>query len=134
MHLRGKSFRYELIHPDGTTEILLDVPRFDFGWQHRYTLAEPLLVKAGSRLRCSAVYDNSADNPANPDPGVEVRTGMQSWEEMFNGYFDVCLADEDLTRGPSWRETLGRYRGVMLLGCVACGLFLVRHRIARALA
>ena len=60
MHLRGKSFRYELIRPDGTTEILLDVPRFDFGWQHRYTFAEPLLVKAGSRMRCTAVYDNSA--------------------------------------------------------------------------
>jgi peroxiredoxin len=133
MHLRGKSFRYELIRPDGGEEILLDVPRFDFGWQHRYTLAEPLLVKAGSRLRCTAVYDNSADNPANPDPTAEVQTGMQSWEEMFNGYFDVCLADEDLTRGPTWRERLSRYRGAVLLGCVAGGLFMGRRRIAWAL-
>ena len=133
MHLRGKSFRYELIRPDGSEEILLDVPHFDFGWQHRYVLAEPLLVKAGSRIRCSAVYDNSADNPANPDPDAEVRAGMQSWEEMFNGYFDVCLADEDLTRGPTWAEYVARYRGVIVLGCAACGLFLVRRRIARGL-
>ena len=133
MHLRGKSFRYDLIHPDGREEILLDVPRYDFAWQHRYTLAEPLRVVAGSRLRCTAIYDNSADNPANPDPDAEVRTGPQTWDEMFNGYLDVCLADEDLTRGPSWRERAGRHRGAMVLGCVVGGLFLGRRRIASAL-
>ncbi len=82
----------------GASEILLDVPRYDFNWQNRYELAEPKHLPAGSRLRCTAVYDNSADNPANPDPTAEVRTGPQSWEEMFNGYFDVVLADEDLTQ------------------------------------
>jgi hypothetical protein len=98
LHLRGKSFRYEVVHPDGREEVILDVPRFDFAWQHRYELAEPMRVKAGSVIRCTAVYDNSADNPANPNPDVEVRAGPQSWDEMFNGYFDVCLADEDLAR------------------------------------
>lgn len=98
MHLRGKSFRYEALYPDGTTEILLDVPRYDFNWQNRYELVEPKRLPAGTRLCCTAVYDNSAANSANPDSTAEVRAGPQSWDEMFNGYFDVALADEDLTR------------------------------------
>jgi hypothetical protein len=106
MHLRGKSFRYDVRYPDGTKETLLSVPRFDFGWQIRYALAEPKRLPRGSLLRSSAVYDNSSANPANPDPSKEVLTGTQSWEEMFNGYFDVALADQDLTRPtPPW------YRG-----------------------
>jgi peroxiredoxin len=97
MHLRGKSFRYDVTYPDGSAEVLLDVPRYDFNWQHRYDLAEPKRLPSGSLLRCSAVYDNSADNPANPDPDATVHAGLQSWDEMFNGYFDVALADEDRT-------------------------------------
>ena len=89
------------------------------------------MLRAGDRLRCSAVYDNSADNPANPDPSAEVRAGTQSWDEMFNGYFDVCLADEDRTRGPSWGERLGRARGVLIVAGAACGLFLCRRRLAQ---
>lgn len=98
MHLRGRSFRYEAIFPDGRSEILLDVPRYDFNWQNRYELAEPRRLPAGTVLRCVAHYDNSAGNPANPDPGATVRAGKQSWDEMFNGYYDIALADQDLTR------------------------------------
>jgi peroxiredoxin len=140
MHLRGKSFRYDLIHPDGREEILLDVPRFDFNWQHRYVLDTPRRVAAGSRLRCTAVFDNSADNPANPDPDAEVRAGKQSWEEMFNGYFDVCLADEDLRAPVPWYGRVWQTGqevcrpGVALLVCLFGGLYLGRKRIARALA
>src|SRR5207248_2886230 len=78
MHLRGKSFRYEALYPDGKSEILLDVPRYDFNWQHRYVLAEPKRLPAGTRVRCIAHYDNSADNPANPDPSATVRAGQQT--------------------------------------------------------
>lgn len=139
MHLRGRSFRYELIHPDGREEILLDVPRYDFNWQHRYVLAEPLRLPRGSRLRTTAMYDNSSDNPANPDPDSEVRAGTQSWEEMYNGYFDVALADEDLTAPTPWpARAWGAAKevcrpGVALLACLAGGLFLARRRIAKAL-
>jgi hypothetical protein len=98
MHLRGRSFRYEAEYPDGSREVLLDVPHWDFGWQHRYVLAEPKLLPAGTSMHCIAHYDNSAGNPANPDPGATVHTGPQSWDEMFNGYFEVVLADENLTR------------------------------------
>jgi peroxiredoxin len=141
MHLRGKSFRYEVVHPDGSEEVLLDVPRYDFNWQHRYELARPLRVAAGSLIRCTAVFDNSADNPANPDPTAEVRAGVQSWEEMFNGYWDVALADEDLTAPVPWRrrawglvQAAAPRPGVAFLACLAGGLFLGRRRIARVLS
>jgi peroxiredoxin len=98
LHLRGKSFRYGAVYPDGAREILLDVPRFDFNWQNRYELAEPKRLPAGTTLRCVAHYDNAADNPNNPDPDATVYTGQQSWDEMFNGYFEFALADQDLTR------------------------------------
>jgi hypothetical protein len=140
MHLRGKSFRYELIHPDGSEEILLDVPRYDFNWQHRYLLARPRRIVAGSQIRCTAVYDNSADNPANPDPGAEVRAGTQSWDEMFNGYFDVALADEDRTAPGSWQDwawglvvPVGQPRVAVLVVLFAMP-YLCRRRIRRWLS
>jgi peroxiredoxin len=104
MHVRGKSFRYEAEYPDGSTEILLNVPRWDFAWQNRYVLAEPKRLPAGTVMHCIAVYDNSENNPANPDPNVSVHTGPQSWDEMFNGYFEVVLADEDLTKPAGFRD------------------------------
>jgi peroxiredoxin len=124
MHLRGKAFRYDVTYPDGSDEVLLDVPRYDFNWQHRYDLAEPKRLPAGSRLRCTAVYDNSADNPANPDPDATVRAGLQSWDEMFNGYFDVALADEDRTavgaRLRAWLADVFRPgRSAVLVGLLA---------------
>ena len=68
MHLRGKSFRFEAVYPDGRREVLLDVPRYEFEWQNVYVLSEPKLMPEGSVLRCLARYDNSAGNPSNPDP------------------------------------------------------------------
>ena len=91
MHLRGRSFRYALTSPDGQVpvEVLLDVPAFDFGWQSYYVLAEPRILPRGSLLGCDATFDNSAENPANPDPKVAVRWGEQTWEEMMIGYVDI---------------------------------------------
>ncbi|MBL8818643.1 MAG: redoxin domain-containing protein [Planctomyces sp.] len=87
MHLRGKAFRYEALYPDGTKEILLDVPRYDFNWQLRYEFSEPRLMPAGTVVTCIAAFDNSSDNPNNPDPDKDVRWGQQSWEEMMIGFF-----------------------------------------------
>ncbi|QDV34344.1 redoxin domain-containing protein [Tautonia plasticadhaerens] len=89
MHLRGKSFRYEAAYADGTGEILLDVPAYDFNWQSYYTLAEPIPFRAGDRIDCLAHFDNSPDNPVNPDPSKPVRWGSQTWEEMMIGFVDV---------------------------------------------
>ncbi len=139
MHLRGKSFRYEVVFPDGQEEVLLDVPHYDFNWQHRYVLAEPRRLPAGTLIRCVAVYDNSANNPLNPDPSATVVAGPQSWDEMFNGYFDVVLADQDLTAPVPWTHTLWSALrpvfspGVSLLAVLFGGLFLTRRRIGALL-
>jgi peroxiredoxin len=95
MHLRGKAFRYEATYPDGNTEVLLDVPRYDFGWQTNYRLSEPKLMPRGTRIDCYAVFDNSADNLNNPDPKAAVRFGDQTWEEMMIGFFEATPAHED---------------------------------------
>ena len=91
MHMRGKSFKYELTYPDGKKEILLDVPQYDFNWQNSYILREPKVIPAGSRLHCTAYFDNSAANLANPDPTKSVRWGDQTWEEMMIGWYDVGI-------------------------------------------
>lgn len=91
MHWRGKKFVYNLIHPDGHIEPLLKV-RWDFEWQLSYQLAEPLPLKAGTVLQAVAWYDNSSQNPHNPDPDQEVRWGEQTYEEMMVGFFDVAVA------------------------------------------
>jgi thiol-disulfide isomerase/thioredoxin len=93
MHLRGKSFEFRLVTPDGKEEVLLNVPKYDFGWQENYLLAEPRRVPKGSRLECTAHYDNSTANPNNPDPNAYVIWGDQSWDEMMMGYFDYYIDD-----------------------------------------
>lgn len=90
MHVRGKSFRYDAIYPDGRRQTLLEVPRWDFNWQMDYALAEPLAISAGTVLECTAVYDNSEQNPANPDPSQWVTFGEQTWQEMLIGFFVVA--------------------------------------------
>jgi hypothetical protein len=95
MHLRGKAFEYRVVFPDGRKETLLTVPRYDFSWQLSYYLEEPLLLPKGSKLECTAWYDNSPNNPANPDPSKEVRYGDQSWEEMMFGFFDASFPVEN---------------------------------------
>lgn len=91
MHLRGKSFEYQIAQPGGRVETLLKVNNYDFNWQINYRLKEPRLIRAGTRLVFSAEFDNSANNPRNPDPKAEVRFGEQSWEEMMIGFFDVAV-------------------------------------------
>lgn len=91
MHLRGKAFEYRAIYPGGQSEILLRVPKYDFNWQLSYKLAEPKVLPPGTRIEATAWYDNSPNNPRNPDPGAEVRFGEQSWEEMLVGFFDAII-------------------------------------------
>jgi peroxiredoxin len=89
MHVRGKSFKYELELPDGQREVLLDVPRYDFNWQLWYLLKEPRQIPKGSRMICTAYFDNSPDNPANPDPSKTVTWGEQTWDEMMFGFYST---------------------------------------------
>jgi len=91
MHLRGKGFEYMMVDPGGRVEMLLKVNNYDFNWQLNYKLAQPRLLRAGTRLVFNGYFDNSKNNPRNPDPSVEVRFGEQSWEEMMIGFFDVAV-------------------------------------------
>ena len=81
-HLRGKSWEYRMVYPDGRSEVVLSVPKYDFNWQTYYVFAKPLAAPKGSRLEALAHYDNSTANRFNPDPKATVRWGDQTWEEM----------------------------------------------------
>lgn len=81
-HVRGKSWEYRLVLPDGASRVVLSVPKYDFNWQTYYTFTEPLVAPKGARLEATAHYDNSVSNKANPDPNVAVRWGDQTWQEM----------------------------------------------------
>ena len=86
MHWRGKDYRYEIQYPDGKKETVLSVPRWDFNWQNMYRFQEPLKLPAGTRLYSVAHWDNTRNNPYNPDPNQTVRFGLQTWEEMMVGW------------------------------------------------
>ncbi|HEY7310682.1 MAG TPA: redoxin family protein [Gemmataceae bacterium] len=117
MHWRGKDYFYELIYPDGRKQTLLSVPRWDFNWQNTYQFAEPIKVPKGARLHAVAHWDNSRNNPNNPDPNKEVRFGLQTWEEMMVGWCvytwespDTAekLAHQKLSPAEEWFERLDR--------------------------
>ncbi|MEM7077531.1 MAG: hypothetical protein AAF513_02780 [Pseudomonadota bacterium] len=84
-HYRGKAARFVAQYPDGTAETLLNVPNYDFNWQTTYRLDQPKFMPAGTRIVYTNWWDNSAQNPANPDPTREVRWGRQSFDEMIFG-------------------------------------------------
>jgi peroxiredoxin len=91
MHVRGKDFLYRARYPDGKTETLLSVPRFNFNWQSVYRPATPLPAPKGTRIECVAHFDNSADNPNNPDATQPVFWGDQTWQEMMIGWLDIAF-------------------------------------------
>jgi hypothetical protein len=99
MHLRGSWFRFEALYPDGKREMLLSVPNYDFNWQTTYRLAEPKRIPGGTWILCTGGYDNSAQNPANPNPAKRVKWGDQSFEEMFLGLMNVVEVPSSSTAG-----------------------------------
>ncbi len=94
MHLRGKSFEYTATFPDGKKEVLLRVPEYDFNWQTVYRLDKPMRLPAGTRIDCTAIFDNSTKNKNNPDPGKMVFWGDQTWQEMMIGFIDYVTLPE----------------------------------------
>ena len=93
-HFRGKAANFVAYYPDGTSEMLLSVPNYDFNWQTDYELKEPKYIPAGTKLVQTNWWDNSSQNPANPDPSIEVTWGEQSWEEMLFGALLLRYLDE----------------------------------------
>ena len=93
MHFRGKDMTYIARYPDGTDEILLSVPRYDFNYQWFYAPEEPVKVPAGTTIEAVGHLDNSAANPHNPDPAARVRFGPESDDEMSSAIF-MFVAEE----------------------------------------
>jgi peroxiredoxin len=111
MHLRGKSMKFVAEYPDGRREVILDVPRYEFDWQNLYVLDQPKPMPEGTIVHTEARFDNSAENPNNPDPRRAITFGEQTWDEMHVGYFNFALADQDLALGKPTSKRLesGQY-------------------------
>ena len=94
MHFRGKYMRFYADYPDGTQEELINIANYNYNWQLAYTYKEPKFVPAGTKITAVGAFDNSAQNPANPDPERSVPWGQQSWDEMFFGAVNWKYADQ----------------------------------------
>ena len=91
MHTRGKDMNYRLVFPDGRTREVLNVPHYNWHWQLWYNLEEPITLPAGTKIECTAHFDNSANNPENPDPSKTVIWGQQSFDEMMVCFFNLAF-------------------------------------------
>jgi mono/diheme cytochrome c family protein len=91
MHYRGAAMEYKLITPEGREQVLLNVPKYDFGWQTNYTFKQPLTIPRNSRLMVTAHFDNSPKNKYNPDPSKSVRHGEPTYDEMMMGFLDFTI-------------------------------------------
>ena len=109
MHVRGKSYRYELRAPGREQETILDIPAYDFNWQTTYILSQPRSVSSGTRVFCTAVFDNSDANLNNPDPTATVRWGDQTWDEMMIGYYHYSVPRQS-TDSPNQKSFRQRAR------------------------
>ena len=87
-HLRATAARYTATYPDGRKEVLLDVPRYDQGWQVTYKFKQPKLLPKGTRIDVEMLYDNSADRGAKRlfNPNLAIRNGPRTQDEMMLGF------------------------------------------------
>jgi hypothetical protein len=106
MHVRGKSMRVEAWSPNQPMEVLLDVPRYDYAWQDRYVLAAPRNFRAGTVIHVTAQWDNTRDNPINPDPNQTVRAGRRAVDEMFQCALDVFETGDAAPAPSLWMPVL----------------------------
>ena len=93
MHFRCKDMKFSVTQPDGSLKDILSVPNYSYAWQPTYQLSEPEYIRAGTEVIVSGSFDNSEHNPANPDPSKELTFGLQSWDEMFIGYWTYHAAE-----------------------------------------
>jgi hypothetical protein len=108
LHFRGKSMKYVLTLPDGTDEVLLNVPRYDFNWQSYYELATPRPLPAGSKVTVTTLFDNSVRNPYNPAPEKTVYWSEQSWDEMYAPQVRITVDSRQLRQQPTTLVTSPR--------------------------
>ena len=117
MHVRGKAAKYEAFFPDGTSKVLLDVPKYDFNWQTTYRFKDFAEVPKGTKLVLTTAWDNSANNPSNPDPTQDVYFGEPTTAEMSFGFMNYISSTERddvaafLANGGNGRGQFGGGRG-----------------------
>ncbi len=87
MNYRGKKMKFAIEESDGSLREIFSVPAYNYGWQPHYILEQPEVLPAGTRVHVIGAFDNSISNPTNPDPEKELSFGLNSWDEMFTGYF-----------------------------------------------
>jgi hypothetical protein len=92
MHVRGKDYEFRVIYPTGETETIFK-GKWDFNWQLGYELAKPIVLPKGTRLIGISHFDNSPNNPYNPDPSKEVLWGPQNWDEMSAAFIGIVIPD-----------------------------------------
>ena len=97
MHFRGKSMKLEAQYPDGHKDTLLWVPEYNFNWQITYRAAQPIYLPSGTRLIITAHFDNSPNNPLNPDPTKVIRFGAASETEMMSGWVEYVDKPPELS-------------------------------------
>lgn len=117
MHLRGKSAKYTAHYPDGSAEVILDVPKYDFNWQTAYEFAEPKVLPSGTTVELEMGWDNSPENPFNPDPTVNVTFGEPTTDEMMFGFMRYALTEEPVKVVLS-DDLLNNYAGKYSVGGV----------------
>jgi hypothetical protein len=97
-HFRGIASDFIAKYPDGREEMLLSVPNYDFNWQTDYSFKEPKVMPAGTTILHSTTYDNSSQNPSNPDSSIDIYWGEQTFEEMLFASFSFRYLDKDNDR------------------------------------
>jgi hypothetical protein len=96
MHKRGRAMEIKVFYPDGRSEVLLSVPRYDFSWQAVYNFKRPVAVPKGTRVMVTGYFDNSARNKNNPDPAQAVRFGEPTYDEMMFGWIEYSADNQSL--------------------------------------
>ena len=96
MHKRGKAMEYKVFYPDGRSEVLLNVPRYDFSWQTVYHFKQSIAIPKGTRFMVTGYFDNSAKNKNNPDPARTVRFGEPTYDEMMTGFIEYTVDSQSL--------------------------------------
>jgi mono/diheme cytochrome c family protein len=105
MHYRGKAMEVRAFYPDGRSETLLNVPRYDFSWQILYYFKRPIAIPKGTRLMLTAYYDNSGRNKYNPDPKQAVRWGDPTYDEMLMGLFEYTIDNQSLEPASAYKSS-----------------------------
>ena len=96
LHMRGSSMEYKAVYPDGRTEVICNVPKYDFNWQMVYYAQKPVAIPKGTKLIVTATWDNSTKNKFNPDPTKTLRWGDPTYMEMMIGWIDFTLDSKSL--------------------------------------